>query len=343
MPKPHAASCEGPEAGEWTRRLEVELDNLRAAIALALAGGVDPVIAVKFEVALMNFRILRGYSTEARKNIRAVLALPGLPDIARGHALYVGGALATRQGDYESAMPMLTECLALRRSLGDPREIAATLSTLALAHLQEGDAVRARECAEESLRHISSARRQLGEAIGLLHLGEICMQLADDAEARATFRAMPGDREKHQAPGDGKRMRALSRGIGACRSGSPRGARALYAVAQICRDAEDKRDEAIALWCLGKTETASGDHVAARSRLVEALRAFKELEMRAEALDCLEDCAVLSLAAGEPDRAVQLLAAAVAVRGATALPRSPRSQAKWEKNIDMARGVSSRT
>src|SRR4249919_3651540 len=81
---------------------------------------------------------------------------------------------------------------------------------------------------------------------------------------------------------------------------------------QICRDAEDKRDEAIALWCLGKTETASGDHVTARRRLVEALRAFKELEMRAEALDCLEDCAVLSLAAREPDRAVRLLAAAVA-------------------------------
>ena len=41
-------------------------DNLRAAIALALDGRADPVIAVKFEVALMGFRILRGYSTEGR-------------------------------------------------------------------------------------------------------------------------------------------------------------------------------------------------------------------------------------------------------------------------------------
>jgi hypothetical protein len=59
-----------------TRRLEIELDNLRAAIALALAGGVDPVMAVKFEVALMRFRTLRGYSREARNNIRAALLLP---------------------------------------------------------------------------------------------------------------------------------------------------------------------------------------------------------------------------------------------------------------------------
>jgi len=68
----------GPEQGEWAARLEIELDNLRAAIALALAGGVDPVIAVKFEVALMNFRIHCGYSTEARQ--------PAVRAEASGHA-----------------------------------------------------------------------------------------------------------------------------------------------------------------------------------------------------------------------------------------------------------------
>ena len=33
---------EGPEQAEWMRRLEVDLDNMRAAISFALAGGVDP-------------------------------------------------------------------------------------------------------------------------------------------------------------------------------------------------------------------------------------------------------------------------------------------------------------
>ena len=64
-------------------------------------GRVDPVIAVKFEVALMRFRMLRGYSSEGRNNIRAALALPAVQasDVARAHALYVGGALADDQGD----------------------------------------------------------------------------------------------------------------------------------------------------------------------------------------------------------------------------------------------------
>ena len=53
---------EGPEQAEWMRRLEIELDNLRAGLPWRLAGGIDPIIAVKFEVALMRFRILRGYS-----------------------------------------------------------------------------------------------------------------------------------------------------------------------------------------------------------------------------------------------------------------------------------------
>jgi predicted ATPase len=327
----------GPEVGEWTRRLEVELDNLRAAIALALAGGVDPVIAVKLEVALMNFRILRGYSTEASGNIRAALALPALPDIARCHALYVGGALATRRGDYARAMTMLTECLALRRNLGNPRETAGTLSTLAVAHLQQGDAVRARECAEESLGMFRELGDQRGEATGLLHLGEIHMQLAEDGEARAHFeQCLVLSRSiKHlEIESECERyLGELALAAADLPAAQARFARSL----QICRDAEDKRDEAIALWCLGRTDTASGDHDTARKRFVEALRAFRELEMRAEALDCLEDFAVLLLAVGDHARAVRLQAAAAAARGALALPRSPRRQAKWETDLETAR------
>jgi predicted ATPase len=127
----------GIEQAEWTRRLEIELDNLRAAIALALAGGADPVIAVKLEAALMRFRTLRGYSTEGRNNLRAALALPAIqePNAARAHALYTAGVLAMNQGDHAEATKMLTESLAIRRILGNGREIAATLSTLSTQYL----------------------------------------------------------------------------------------------------------------------------------------------------------------------------------------------------------------
>ena len=206
-PRPARGKLRGPEQAEWTRRLEAELDNLRAAIALALSGGVDPVIAVKFEVAMMNFRILRGYATEGRKNLRDVLALPGVmePNIARGHALYVGGVLATSQGDYAEAT---TAADGMPRSSAgawaDPREIAATLSTLSVLHLREGDAAKARECEEEGLGIFRQLGDKVGEAIGLLHLGEICVQLADDANAREHFEQCLVIAQEHQAPGSWK-------------------------------------------------------------------------------------------------------------------------------------------
>ena len=131
------------EQAEWTRRLESELDNLRAAIALALEGGVDPVIAVKIEVAMQRFRLLRGYATEGRRNVRAALALPAVQvsDQAQGHALYVGAALASGQRRLRGgADAMLERSLMLRRALGDPAEIAATLSTLAWVLVHQGDA-----------------------------------------------------------------------------------------------------------------------------------------------------------------------------------------------------------
>ncbi len=154
----------GLDQAEWTRRMEMELDNLRAAIALALAGGVDPVIAVKLEVALTRFRSLRGYSTEGRNNVRAALTLPGImePTAARAHALYTGRCAGDeperpRRGDADAdGVPHDP------RTLGNTREIAATLSTLSTQYLHQDEAAKARDCGEQALELF----RELGDRIG---------------------------------------------------------------------------------------------------------------------------------------------------------------------------------
>ena len=234
---------------------------------------------------------------------------------------------------------MLTECLALRRRLGDPREVAGTLSTLSIAHLQQGDAAKARECAEEALGTFRELGEQLGEAVALLHLGEVCMQLDDYAMARQHFeQCLTIARSlKHQ-----EMECECERGMGeiALGAGDLQAARSRFSRSlKVCRDAEDRRNEAIALWCLAKTDTIGSDHHSARKKYCEALGIFQALEMRAEALDCLEDCAVFLHGVGESDGAVRLQAAATAVRGNLALPRPPRGEAKRQENIDAARAV----
>ena len=329
----------GPEQAEWTTRAEAELDNLRAAIALALSGGVDPVIAVKFEVALMRFRILRGYSTEARNNVRAALALPSVqePNAARAHALYVGGVLASNQSDHAEATKMLTECLAIRRGLDNPRETAATLSTLATLHLQQDDVTKAREDQQEAIAIFRELGDQLGEAIGLQNLGEISLQRSDDVGARELFeRCLALSRSIEHQELESECERSL--GDLALKAGDVQGARARFARSlKICQDAQDKRGEAMTLWRLGRTDVACGDLEPARQRLAEALRALQAFEMSAELLDCLEDVALLFEIAEQVESGVRIYAAAAAARAALGLPRSPRREAEFQLRVQAAR------
>ncbi len=329
---------QGPEQAEWTRRMEAELDNLRAAIALALAGGVDPVIAVKFEVALMLFRTLRGYATEGRKNLRAAFALPELkePTVARAHALYVGGVLAMNQGDQAEATSMFTECLAIRRDLGNQREIAASLSTLATLYVQQDELEKARRCEEEALDIFRELVDPLGEGIGLLNLGRIAMRQDDQRAARDCFercleiaRSIKHQELQSECECDLGELAFASRDLTAARE---RFVRSL----KICEEAEDKRNGAIAVWWLGRVDAADGDRDSARSKFAEALPAFLDFEMNAEAIECVEDCAELLGMDQRTDQALRLLAAAGAAREALSL-RSARSEARQSQGLAAAR------
>ncbi len=328
MAKAGNKGLQGPEHAEWTRRLESELDNLRAAITLALEGGVDPFIAVKLEVAMQGFRTLRGYATEGRKYVRAALALPAVEasDLAQGWALYVGAALAESQSDYAEARRMLEKSLWLRRGLGNPVDIAATLSTLSLVRLNEGDATQARACEEEALTIFRKLGDRIGEAIGLQHLGEIDRELAEHESARSHFEeclAIARTNTYVELEGECERML----GELALEEGDLLTARARFTRSlEVCSGAEDKRGKANALWCLGKTDIVEGNADSARIKLCGALRVFHAFEMRAELLGCLEDHAALALSVGQVEEAVRQYATTTIVRERLGLVRPLRNE-----------------
>ncbi len=328
MAKAGNKGLQGPEHAEWTRRLESELDNLRAAITLALEGGVDPFIAVKLAVAMQGFWTLRGYASEGRKYVRAALSLPAVDasDLAQGHALYVGAVLATSQSDYAEARGMLERSLVLRRALGNPVDIAATLSTLSLVRVHEGDAAQARACEEEALAIFRRLGDRIGEAIGLEHLGEIDRELADHEIARRHFEeclAIARTNTYVELEGECERML----GELALEEGDLLTARARFTRSlDVCRDAEDKRGEATALWCLGKADIVEGNADSARLRLSGALRVFRAFEMRTELLGCLEDHATLARSVGSVEEAVYQYATTTIVRKRLGLARPPRCE-----------------
>ena len=178
----------------------------------------------------------------------------------------------------------------------------------------------------------------MGEAIGLINLGEIAGRQGDNGASREFFSQGLAIAQsiKHQ-----ELEAECERNLGevALRAGDPRVAvERLARSLKICRDTQDKRGAVLALWRLGKADAASGDYASARAKMAEALPAFYSFGMNSEALDCLEDYADLLQTSGQEEDAVRLNAAAAAAREALAL-RSPRTDAVRHKNLGAARSA----
>jgi predicted ATPase len=318
----------GPEQAEWIQRIEADIGNIRGAIALALTGGTDAFIAVKMAIALQTFWMLRGYASEGRGIIRAVLALPQIADsdLAQAWALYVGAALAESQSDHSAARDMLETCLALRRRLGNPVDIAATLSTLSLARLHSGDAATAAEEEREALRAFRQLGDRQGEVVSLLHLAQAAFYTGKDTEARSNLEqclAIARDIKHQELEGECELQSGeIAFWLGELDEAGLWFKRSLT----LCREAADKRGEANALRWLGKCDLHKRDRASARNRLTEALRAFRSFEMWDELLGCLEDFAELCQLEGQLNLSIRLAAAAQRARERLGLTRWPRAE-----------------
>jgi len=329
----------GAEQAEWVQKGEAEIDNLRTAIALPLAGGVDAFIAVKFCAALQNFWILRGYASEGRNAVRSALNLPDVQasEVAQAYALIVGACLAESQSDHRQAQDMLETCLTLRRKMSNAVDIASTLTMLSPARLQAGDAQGATAAESEALDLFRQIKHRVGEMISLVHLGQIEIYARNDARARERLeQALAIAKELKHQEAEGACELALCETAFEAGDVARAHVRALRSLA-VCKAAADKRGEVSANWWLGRMDLQSGSLEPARARLRDALRGFRTFEMRAELLSCIEDHAVLARRSSAPATAAKLAAAVGALRSRLGLARSPRSDERWTAEVDALR------
>ena len=320
----------GEDHARWIRRFESDIDNLRAAMALSLSGAVDVFIAVKFAVAMQGFWWLRGYATEGRSLIHSALALPAIQasELAQAHALYVGANLAGSQSDHATALQMLETCLTLRRRLGNPVDIAATLSTLTPTRLAIGDSVNARAGEEEALQIFRELTDKQGEAIGLLHLGQIELYEGHDAQARARLdRALAVARVINHVEVQGECELVLGQ-VAMESEDWPQAAQCFTRSLKICQDNGDTRGHAKAMWHLGKNALHGLEFESARTQLTRAIHVFRKFEMSEELIGCLEDFAQLDQARGQRARSARTLSIASQMRGRAAIVAPDRSTAR---------------
>jgi predicted ATPase/class 3 adenylate cyclase len=146
---------------EWSQRLELDHDNLRAALNVLIE--IDPDRALGFAGALGWFWLSHGYLAEGRSQVLEALERATSAGRARARALTTAGVLVGRGGNAEAGRALLSQGIDLWSELDDRDELAAALDALGwLLEYDAGDDAAALEAFERSL----ALRRELGDGPG---------------------------------------------------------------------------------------------------------------------------------------------------------------------------------
>jgi predicted ATPase len=123
----------------WLDRLDLELDNLRAAIAFSLTQP-DPMPGLRLAASLRMFWKARGHATEGVDALRALLDAPAAQQatLLRAQALAAAAHLLEQTGGYATAEEYCEEALVLARSAQDDYLIADLLYVRAFVLLRRG-------------------------------------------------------------------------------------------------------------------------------------------------------------------------------------------------------------
>jgi predicted ATPase/class 3 adenylate cyclase/DNA-binding CsgD family transcriptional regulator len=264
----------GPDQKIWLDRLEMEYDNLRAALGWCGNTSEGAEVGLRLATALMRFWEHRGYYVEGRAWLGTMLARgEAASPLLRIRALNGAGILAYRQGDYEQVLTLCTEGLRVSEQHGDARGGGEALHFLAHIMQARGDYARATEMMERSL----ALRRAAGDTVGVANstdcLGEIARSKGDYERAAAlTQQALALYTEIGHARGAAHIFHNLA--YVRLHQGSPKDAAALFRESLIrARDVKSTRDMlmGVAGLAAARTEDMQPKRVARLLGAVDAL------------------------------------------------------------------------
>ncbi|MFL5655246.1 MAG: tetratricopeptide repeat protein [Ktedonobacteraceae bacterium] len=326
----------GAEHFLWRTRLEVEHDNLRAALRWTLESQ-EAEMGMQLAFSLVAFWRASNQDREGRNWCEQVLAQPGTRarTAARAMALLAAGAMTMFQGDLPQAQLLLEESIAIGREVGRAakRTLALALALLAYGALLQGNLGAARELAEEGVRLFREVGEAWGTALALNHLGRATLELGDPVAARplleesaALFRA--GNMQRLAMP-----LNTLGRV--ALRQRDDTGARAYCEEAlAVARATGDELFIAEALAQLGTVALHVGDSGQATALYQQSLTLIWTRGYR----ECIaEDLAGLAATAsllGQPERAARLFGAVEALREVSGIRLSPLPRADYDRAVE---------
>ncbi|MBD0354764.1 MAG: tetratricopeptide repeat protein [Rubrobacteraceae bacterium] len=292
----------------WWTRLEEEHDNLRAALRLAI-GGRELEIGTRLGSTLWRFWATR-HPSEGRRWLEAVLSLgdtrgaepPDIPARRRAFLLLVTGILAARHGDYDRAVVLYEESLALYREIGHRKGTHGPLRELGIVAYYRGDYDEAVRLSEQAL----AISREFGSAFGS---GLAVCTLADALRARGDI---------------GRARTLLEESLASLRRQEQRVLIVNALVNTLAR--------------LGSIECEMGEVARAAESYGESLELIWRLVGKAfETVACLEGLGRVATMQGRPERAARLLGTSAALREEMGTPLSPIIRADHDHASNAAR------
>jgi predicted ATPase/DNA-binding XRE family transcriptional regulator len=304
------ASKQWDEAEWWSKftRLEREHDNVRAALGWAVQSR-EAETAARLAIALWWIWIERGYLSDGRRWMEAILALDGaggrtggalhtLPARTKAYLLQVAGILAMAQGDYDHAVALHEEAMSVYREMGHKKGVSASLRELGFVAYEQGDYERAVSLHEQSLALAREFGTTFGIAWSLSALADAVRGQGDLRHARMLL----------------EEGLALSRGL------------------------ENAWGIARTLASLGNVACEAGEYARASRLYEESLElGGRRMGLNHTILLCLEGLARVAVAQGRMERAARLCGAAAALREDRGWPLPPAKRAEHDLTVAAAR------
>jgi tetratricopeptide (TPR) repeat protein len=286
----------------WFTRLQVEHDNLRAALRWTLEHQ-EAEMGLRLAGALFPFWRSCNHSREGRNWLERVL---------------------------------LEESVSIGRELGaaGKRNLAHALTTLGQAALFQGDPTTASELAGEGARLFREVGEAWGTALALLHLGRASVESGDFAAARSLLEEsaalfhMSGDRQRLSLPVDMLGMVAMWQGdYGAARIQFEEA----LTVAREMGDAQFMDD---ALLHLGTVALRMADPHESAALYQQSLALYRGQGYKDGIAEGLSGLAEIASLTGQPERAARLCGAVEALREASHTRLSPPRRAAYDRIVE---------
>jgi predicted ATPase len=326
--EPHLTSG---RRGPWLGQLEVEDDNLRAALAWTGATPGEHERELRLAAALGWFWYHGGRLREGRDWIEQALGRaetpPRTPVGAKG--LYNSGGLTHALGDYAAARSRLEEAVSLCRDIGDRPGLAIALAYLGILELSQGKPKAARADLTESLGIFRESGTGWWQAFALWRLGDAVLGSGDAPATRSLYEESLA---VFRSVGDpwGTAFALNSLGRLAAIEGRYAAARSLYGESKgLFRQVGDKWGRGTELFGEGFAALRQGAYEDAKALFDEHVCLWREIGNQAGVARSLMGFAALALASSQTrsSSATDEVRAREARRGAVLLAASD-AQAK---------------